>query len=418
MGLIYRARHNIIGKQAAIKVLSEKYSSDKNMIKRLHREARAVNRIAHPNIIDIFDFGQTPDGREFFVMEYVPGKSLAQILMDRGRLPWSFTGPVLTQTLDALAAIHELGFIHRDIKPENILVVEREGGRNWVKLLDFGITRSTGLGPDAERLTSAGSVMGTPEYVAPEQIRGKEVDGRVDLYAVGVMLFEMVMGERPFEGEEIINLLMAHLQEPVPPMEHIPPHLGVPAMVPEVVARAMAKEPEQRFADAREFAAALGLVLSGSADTGSHPPLSDEARKEIRQRMAQHASLIGATEPGVSPPSAVAPAFTAPGGSAAAAMLPTTVDIGPPEPRGMSAGRLVLWVSPLLMLLASSAAIGLYFYKEGGPTKPAPVAAASLNRWRPRNLNPRGPWTCPPCTIGFVASCGRGPTRPCRRCAA
>ena len=396
MGLIYLARHNIIGKLAAIKVLSEKYSSDKNMIKRLHREARAVNRIAHPNIIDIFDFGQTPDGREFFVMEYVPGKSLAQILMDRGRLPWSFTGPVLTQTLDALAAIHELGFIHRDIKPENILVVEREGGRNWVKLLDFGITRSTGLGPDAERLTNAGSVMGTPEYVAPEQIRGKEVDGRVDLYAVGVMLFEMVMGERPFEGDEIINLLMAHLREPVPKMEHIPPHLGIPDMVPEVVARAMAKEPEQRFPDAREFAAALGLVLSGSADTGSHPPLSEEARQEIRQRMAQHASLAGATEPGVSPPSAAAPALTAPV-SPAAAMLPTTVNLGPPKPRGMSGGRLILWILPLVMMLGSAGAIGLYFYKEGGTaqTNPTPVAATKPDQAAAKDTRPEGPVDLP-----------------------
>ena len=395
MGLIYRARHNIIGKQAAIKVLSEKYSSDKNMIKRLHREARAVNRIAHPNIIDIFDFGQTPDGREYFVMEYVPGASLAQILMDRGRLPWSFTGPVLTQTLDALAAIHELGFIHRDIKPENILVVEREGGRNWVKLLDFGITRSTGLGPDAERLTSAGSVMGTPEYVAPEQIRGKEVDGRVDLYAVGVMLFEMVMGERPYEGEEIINLLMAHLREPIPPMENIPPHLGVPAQVPAVVARAMAKEPGDRYADAREFAAALGLVLSGSTDTGSHPPLSEEARQEIRQRMAQHSQGAApiATVPGVAPPLAPAPVMTAPGAAAAPEMLPTTVNMGPPRPSGLTPGRLLLWILPLLMLAGSGAAIAMYFVKEGPPDKGKPPVVATPTKpdpGEPEGAKPEG----------------------------
>ena len=380
MGLIYRARHNIIGKLAAIKVLSEKYSSDKNMIKRLHREARAVNRIAHPNIIDIFDFGQTVDGREYFVMEYVPGQSLAQIMMDRGRLPWAFSKQVLTQTLDALAAIHDLGFIHRDIKPENILVVEREGGRNWVKLLDFGITRSTGLGPDAERLTSAGSVMGTPEYVAPEQIRGKEVDGRVDLYAVGVMLFEMVMGTRPYESEEIINLLMAHLQEPVPPMEHIPPHLGVPAQVPEVVRRAMAKAPEQRYADAHEFAAALGLVLSGQADTASHPPLTEKQRQDIRQRMAAH-SVPAATAPGVSPALVQAPAMTAPGASAPAPLVPTTVDLVPAPPRGASPIRIVLWVIPLVMLLGSGTAIALYFHKGSGPDqekpKPTPAAVAA-----------------------------------------
>jgi len=372
MGLIYRARHNIIGKLAAIKVLSEKYSSDKNMIKRLHREARAVNRIAHPNIIDIFDFGQTPDGREYFVMEYVPGKNLAEILMDRGRLEWSWIAPVLTQTLDALAAIHELGFIHRDIKPENLLVIEREGGRNWVKLLDFGITRSTGLGPDAERLTSAGSVMGTPEYVAPEQVRGKEVDGRVDLYAVGVMLFEMVMGERPFEHEEIISLLMSHLRDPIPPMDHIPPHLGVPEQVPDVVRRAMAKDPAERFPTALEFAMALDLELSTGIDSGSHPPLSEEAREEIRQRMeAVPASPIAATEPGAGvPPPPAAPVAIAATAAPQAQAAPTTVDLMPERPRVArgGAGRLALYLIPIVMLVLSGGAIAAYLMKgRGGP---------------------------------------------------
>ncbi len=280
MGIIYRATHTVIGKKAAIKVLTERYSQDRNTIKRLHREARAVNQIGHPNIIDIFDFGQTQDGREYFVMEYVPGPTLAQVLRDKKRLDWAYIHPLLSQTLDALSAIHDLGFIHRDIKPDNLLVIEQEGGRLWTKLLDFGIARSMDMGPDGERLTSAGSVMGTPEYVSPEQIRGRDVDGRADLYAVGVMLFEMIMGDIPYKAghsEQIISLLMAHLKEPIPPMDNIPVELEIPAFVPAAVTRALAKDPAERFADAREFAAALEIDLGpGNSGSGVYAPLSEE----------------------------------------------------------------------------------------------------------------------------------------------
>lgn len=277
MGLIYQATHSVIGRKAAIKVLSEKYSSDKNMIKRLHREARAVNRIGHPNIIDVFDFGQTPDGREYFVMEFLPGQSLAQLQEKTGRLPWSLVSVVLSQTLDALAAAHDAGIVHRDIKPENIFLVSQEqGGELLIKILDFGIAKSVGLGPEGERLTRAGSVMGTPEYISPEQIRGREVDGRADLYALGAILFEMIMGRRPFESDKVINLLMAHLRDPIPAMDNIPSELEIPDFVPMVVHKAMAKDPAMRFPDARSFAKALGFetkVIAPSSGTRQLPDM-------------------------------------------------------------------------------------------------------------------------------------------------
>jgi len=356
MGVIYRASHDVIGKQAAIKVLSEKYSQDMNMIKRLHREARAVNRIGHPNIIDIFDFGRTEDGCEYFIMEYVPGQSLSRILEQRGRLHWDFIQPVLTQTLDALMAVHELGFIHRDIKPENILVVEHEHGKVWIKLLDFGIARSMEMGPDGESLTSAGTVMGTPEYVSPEQINGKKVDGRADLYALGVMLFEFVMGCRPFESDELIGLLMAHLKSPIPTVRDIPPELEIPSCVPAVITRAMAKDPDDRFPNASVFAASLGIELTTDGPpSGIYPPLSDE---EMGPVVDDPEAITTPIRPPVPPP-CPPPQSTLPAPAPAPAPhLPTT------SAMARSPSRLRLLI-PLLLILVSGSAIGLFFALKG-----------------------------------------------------
>ncbi|MFZ5785701.1 MAG: serine/threonine-protein kinase, partial [Acidobacteriota bacterium] len=373
MGLIYQATHTVIGRKAAIKVLSEKYSSDKSMIKRLHREARAVNRIGHPNIIDIFDFGQTPDHREYFVMEFLPGQSLAQIQERERRVSWRLAEPILQQTLDALAAAHDLGIIHRDIKPENILVVPQDGGGVVVKILDFGIAKSVGLGPEGERLTRAGSVMGTPEYIAPEQIRGREVDGRADLYAVGVILFEMVMGRRPYESDKVINLLMMHLRDPIPAMESIPAELGVPKFVPAVVQKAMAKEPTQRFPDARTFARALGLETAAVAPSDGTRPLPELFWEKAEQAVTEEQPGAGAPPPlatGVSPAFPTYEHARMTGGAPG-----ISTELVADEPRLPRSP--LRWVIPLAVLLLSAAAIIFYFALRPGKTQPVAAGTGS-----------------------------------------
>ncbi|MCB9556860.1 MAG: HEAT repeat domain-containing protein [Deltaproteobacteria bacterium] len=271
MGVIYRAVHAVIGREAAVKVLGAKYSGDRNMVERLKREARAVSRIGHPNIIDVFDFGTTPDGREYFMMEYLKGETLGELLARRRCLPWVLTQAIIGQVLDALQAAHAAGVIHRDIKPENILVVTQSDGNVLTKVLDFGIAMSIGLGAEGERLTRAGSVMGTPEYISPEQIRGKAVDARADIYALGIILFEAVMGRRPFEGDKVLTLLMAHLKEPMPEMKGIAPELGVPDFLPDVIKRALAKDPSDRYPDAKSLAAALRIALQRVPTEGTRP---------------------------------------------------------------------------------------------------------------------------------------------------
>ncbi|MBK6849476.1 MAG: protein kinase [Proteobacteria bacterium] len=258
MGVIHRATHLLIGRQAAIKVLSSTHSSNPSVIERFHREARAASRLGHPHIVDVFDFGQTPDGRQYYVMEYLPGENLGQILARRGRLPWRMLQPIVGQTLSALATAHDHGLIHRDIKPENILVSHQPDDTLLVKVVDFGIAKSLELGPEGTKLTAAGSVMGTPEYIAPEQIRDQKIDGRADLYAVGLIIFEALMGHQPFRGPDTTALMLAHLRDPLPPLEPLPAELGVPADLAAVLAQATAKDREARYPDARSFARAIG----------------------------------------------------------------------------------------------------------------------------------------------------------------
>ncbi|MCA9672869.1 MAG: HEAT repeat domain-containing protein [Myxococcales bacterium] len=356
MGLIYRAVHKVIGRQAAIKVLTERYSSDRNMIKRLHREAQAVNRIGHPNIIDIFDFGQTPDNREYFVMEYLPGDSLAEILAREQRLPWSKTEQLMTQLLDALAAAHDLGIIHRDIKPENILIVPQSDGTMLVKVLDFGIAKSVGLGPEGEKLTRAGSVMGTPEYIAPEQIRGKTVDGRADIYAAGVILFECVAGRRPYDADKVINLLMMHLRDPIPEISEIPPELEVPGSVQDVIRKAMAKKPDERYADARDFAQALGLPISEVRST--------DGTRELPDAFWEAQSGGTGTDPGAGGGVFTAPRATLPGATGSHASHGGTVEMR--ESRPASKPSALRWLLPLALLVISGSVIAYAVIKRKG----------------------------------------------------
>ncbi len=396
MGVIYQATHGVIGRKAAIKVLSEDYSSDKSMIKRLHREAQTVNQIGHPNIIDIFDFGQTPDGRRLIIMEFLKGESMAQMLEKQPRLPWSMISPIMTQLLDALAAAHDQGIVHRDIKPENIIVSTQDDGQTLTKVLDFGISKPMTLGPEGERLTRAGVVLGTPEYIAPEQIRGKDVDGRADLYAAGVILYELIMGKRPFEADEVINLLMMHLKEPVPPMDGIAPEQRVPQFAPSVVNRAMAKNPDQRYPDARTFARALELETSAVAPSDGTRPLPQMMwEKEDAQARGGGGTLPmpQPTSPGLGPqqpqgtfqqvgaptaPLPGSPSILVLGMPTAPGPLISTQMMGTEKKRGIP----VALIAVLALLVLGGGGVGLYFgvlRKDNGPGNGKPVVTNQLD---------------------------------------
>ncbi|MCY0999591.1 protein kinase [Myxococcus sp. MISCRS1] len=254
MGVVYRAVHPLIGKQVAIKVLRAE-NVTQQQVERLLIEARSVNAIRHPGIIDIFGFGTLPDGRPYIIMELLRGQSLAALLQQNTRLDPNTTVWILDQMLSALGAAHEAGVVHRDLKPGNVFLAQGLDGTRTVKLVDFGIAK---LMRSADGPTTVdGTILGTPEYMAPEQVRGNTVSFATDLYATGVMAFHMLTGERPFKGEQL-QVLFAHIEQPPPlPSSRVP---GLPAEFDTLILHLLAKDPALRPESAEAVRQALKRI--------------------------------------------------------------------------------------------------------------------------------------------------------------
>jgi serine/threonine-protein kinase len=258
MGAVYVAQHPFLGRKAAIKVLRPELAQDTQLVGRFMNEARAANAIGHPNIIDVMDVGLLPDGLPYMLMELLRGETLAKRL-SRGRLAVPAAITVARQTASALAAAHEKGIVHRDLKPENLFLLTdtTHPGGERVKVLDFGIAKLRGDSLRSSVKTRAGSIMGTPMYMSPEQCRGiaDEIDHRSDIYALGIILYEMVVGEPPFASEGVGDVLVKHLLEPpVPPSQRNP---EVPPALEQTILRALAKTRDERFATMADFLAVL-----------------------------------------------------------------------------------------------------------------------------------------------------------------
>ena len=262
MGVVYRATHPLIGKVVAVKVLEGRLADDRTAVQRFTLEARAVNAVRHPNLVDIFSFSQLPDGRWYYVMEYLEGQTLGDRVRGRGRLPVGEALPIFWQVAEALEAVHGKRIVHRDLKPDNVfLVPAAEGPR--VKLLDFGVAKllEAGTWVTGPR-TAHGSTVGTPHYMAPEQARGQAIDGRTDLYALGVMLYQTVTGVLPFDGDNPLEVCRAHVVEaPAPPRQRAPQAVG--AALDLVIMKLLAKAPGARFQSAAEVKDALRPLLRG-----------------------------------------------------------------------------------------------------------------------------------------------------------
>ena len=256
MGSVYLASHPIIGKRVALKVIHPELATSEEMLARFFNEARAVTQIGHPNIVSVQDFGQTPDGDSFIIMELLEGRGLGELLKAEGPFLPARAIHIGAQIADGLQAAHARGIIHRDLKPDNIILVPRDGDADFVKVLDFGLAKLQGPGAQAMRLkTRTGSLLGTPHYMAPEQCEGKSIDARVDVYALGCILFHLLTGRVPFPGEGFGEVLVKHLREPPP----LPSRLNgaVPAALERIVLHALAKKADFRFKSMAEFAQAL-----------------------------------------------------------------------------------------------------------------------------------------------------------------
>jgi len=266
MAAVYRARHLAFGEVRAIKVVNSRLADDEEFLKRFRNEAIVARRLQHPNAVRVDDLDMTEDGRPFIVMEYVEGLNLREVIRREGPLSLRRSVRIARQVASALASAHELGIVHRDIKPDNILLAGA-GEEETAKVLDFGIAKmkESALGDSGAIATRTGMVVGTPQYISPEQAmgrRGSEIDGRADLYSLGVVLFEMVTGRLPFESDTAMGIILHHLQTPPPSAREVRPDLGIPEPLSAVLMRALEKDRDKRYPSAPAMAAALDDVMA------------------------------------------------------------------------------------------------------------------------------------------------------------
>jgi len=276
MGAVYKAQQPSMDRFVAVKILHSKFTNRKDLVSRFRREARAMSHLTHPNTAKVFLYGQLEDGSCYIVMEHLEGKNLGQVVRHEGPMEAARGIGVLTQACAALEEAHQKGIVHRDLKPENIFLCNQGGIRDYVKVLDFGLAKVTEreMRPGSLILTQEGMVFGTPEFMSPEQAQGKVLDARSDIYSLAVILFELLTGKLPYDARSPMEYITLHVQATPKRLTERAPNVTFPAGLQEVLDRAMAKKPEDRFQTAADFASALRSVVdgSGAADRASWRP--------------------------------------------------------------------------------------------------------------------------------------------------
>jgi serine/threonine-protein kinase len=297
MGAVYEARHSIIGKRVAIKVLLEKFLENQELIARLLQEARMASSIGHQNIVDVTDFGTTRDGRAFVVMEFLEGESLSQLIMRDAPLPVERSLAIVKQVASALGAAHAKGIVHRDVKPENVYLVRR-GELDFVKVVDFGVSKAVRsreeAGSDWQRLTRTGAVLGTPLFMSPEQAAGAEdIDHRADIWATTLILYECLTGELPFRGNNYLGVVAQIQNKDVQPPSTLRPELGIPPAVDRVVMRGLEKDRTRRYQEMALFEHDMDRLLAGDMEAGFDEGAATASRpaRPARGRWPVHLGL-------------------------------------------------------------------------------------------------------------------------------
>jgi serine/threonine-protein kinase len=315
MGRVYKAEQSTLGRTVAVKVIHPHLLSDEQTVARFYQEARASSRLNHPNSVSIIDFGRTDDGILYLAMEFLSGKDLALVMHEEGPLSAERVCNILINTLDALGEAHELGIVHRDLKPENIILRPLRSGDDLVKVVDFGL--ATIVGKESS-ITKPGLVCGTPDYMSPEQGRGDAVDGRGDLYALGVVLFELLVGHLPYIDDTPTRVVLRHLNDPIPDPRVVSPNRNIPDRLAEVTMKALAKNANDRYQVARDMQEALGSALEDlrvlrasvtpCPNCGAPATLSQNFCGECGAR-------LGAVEPALGSSRSLRPSFYPPLGS-------------------------------------------------------------------------------------------------------
>ena len=291
MGVVYEARHRALGKRFALKALRRDLASDGEIAARFMQEARTAASVSHPGLVEITDFGRLGTGQPFFVMELLEGLSLATLIRRGGPIPAGRAVEIVRQIADALGAAHDSSIVHRDLKPDNIHISPGPDGRDVVTIVDFGLAKVIG----ASRLTRAGMVFGTPHYMSPEQAMGEPTDHRADVYALGVVMYEMFTGRVPFEADSYMGVLTKHMyMAPTPPSQLTGiEQLGV---LEDITLRCLEKKPEHRYAALRELSHDLDLALRA---TGGRLSASRQRRATPRSLLADELELPSRAEHGL-----------------------------------------------------------------------------------------------------------------------
>src|SRR3954464_3565823 len=359
MATVYEAKHLAFNEIRALKVVNSRLAEDEAFLKRFRAEAVVTRKLQHPNAVRVDDFDTTEDGRPYIVMEYVEGKDLRHAIEEAGPFSIQRTLNIGKQIASALAEAHNLGITHRDIKPDNLLLIRKPDGTDMVKVLDFGIAKIRDGAADmgtGYTTTKTGVVVGTPQYMSPEQAMGKSgeaIDGRSDIYSLGCALYEMLTGQLPFESETPVGLLIHHIQTtPMPPHQRAPQQ-RIPYALSMVLMKAMEKEKDHRYQSAEEMIEALDQALHATTATmGSAPELG--ARTD----------LMGSAEAGPAAAAArkrITPKPMTPPPRAAAPPLPAPRAAARPVPVRQEKSKAPMWIAVVLLI---GAAGGGYWYTQ------------------------------------------------------
>jgi serine/threonine-protein kinase len=319
MGQVYLAEHVKMGRKSALKVMHPGMKADVDAISRFNREAANASRIAHPNVAAVYDFGETPDGIIFLAMEFIDGPPLTSIVEQQGALPPKRAADIIRQTADALAVAHDMGIVHRDLKPDNIMVARTRDGGDLVKVVDFGIAKAAGN--EAQKVTKTGLVVGTPEYMSPEQLAGDKLDGRSDIYSLGLVAFNMLTGTLPFPSDSQQESMIMRLTDKPKSLGEMKPDRSWPADVQAVMDKALERDMAARYQNATEFgmalynaiqrmpetlAAEMGTAVMGAVPATRVAPVTSGERRATSAGTATVAIPTPLTSP-------VVPQHTAPG---------------------------------------------------------------------------------------------------------
>lgn len=416
MGAVYLAEHVFIEKKVALKVLAPELARRQDLAIRFLQEARAASSIGQENIIDISDFGQTPDGTVFFAMEVLDGKDLGVTISEGGPLPWSRAKRIVLQICKALRAAHARGVVHRDMKPENIFILDKEGRLDFVKVLDFGIAKVQSMDANAPKLTRTGMIFGTPEYMAPEQAEGKEADHRVDIYAVGCVIYHVMTGTTPFTADSFMAMLTKHLlEEPIAPGKRYP-ELNIPKELDAVVLRALEKDRDRRWRDMDELMGALAAI-GDPTDVGTLVP--PKAQSGERPATVVSRAVVGSN---AHLPASTGPTTRQLGGSSEGLKVITTtarvsdthigdatVDLpdGPASRRAAAPSRAGLWLVIVGVMVGVTAAVAFVLSRK----TPAPMVAAPAVVAPPAPMVAAPPVVAPPVAAPPVAAPSPEPAR-------